>query len=299
MTSSNLSNVCQNSLNAINKMFGIGVSKDIRSALESLSQCSCDHCRGATIIGLKKLSKKNKLFSDNDLKYAEDHAPNSDCCKLLLAIILLQRLRQKQAILLLNELADKEFAVACLFLGKLPYQALSRSEHDHYLEKAHILGAYKATMILGKEKFNRHGTDADNALSFALFKEVEKSGLKHAIRKLAKWYDKDPTGPQNHHEALRLYHLAAQQGDAEANYILGLIMIEGKYMEKNASKAVEYFSVAADKGNVDAQLSLGDIFFDGDGVEKDKTKACSYFKLAAEQGNKWAKVMLLNFEDGC
>ena len=293
-SSSGFSAVCQHSLEAVSVLYGIGASKDKDMALKIVSQCSCRDCQATNIIALnKRLPKKIRVFSDAELIYAENHAQNSDCCKLLLAIILLKGLRHPEAILLLNELADKDFAVACLFLGNLPYQPITKDKHMQYLEKAHALGAYKATIILGKKAFNRHGTDADNAKSFDLFKKVEDDCFAHALYKLAKW-NEEPTGPKNHDEVVRLYSLAAQQGNAKANYKLGLIMSEGKYrLPKNVPQAVEYFSVAADKGNVDAQLALGYIFFEGNGVDKDETKARKYFELASRQGNKWAEIMLL------
>lgn len=285
---------CLNALNTLYLLFGIRVSRDKNHASACASSCSCFDCQAVMIIvSILLLKKRHRDFSDNDFDYANSHAQNSDCCKLLLAIILLQKWRHPEAILLLNKLADKDFAVACLFLGNLEYQPITKDKHMQWLEKAHVLGAYEATIRLAILKFDRYKSKAENALAFALLKTVEDCGFAHALYKLAKW-NEHPTGPQNSDEVVRLYSLAAQQGNAKANYRLGLIMSEGKYRQpKNVPRAVEYFSVAADKGNVDAQLALGSMYLDGDDVAKDNAKGRYYLELAASQGNKWAEIMLL------
>ena len=282
---------CSKSSHSLFLLFGIGVSKDKISA-STYESCSCLDCQAVKIIISKlRLKKQHQEFSDIEFAYANSHFPNSNYSKFLLAMVLLQRMRQQEAIILFKELADKDFAVACLFLGNLPYRAISREDRMRYLEKAHALGAYEATIKLAIMNFHQYNSEADNARAFALFKTVEDGGFAHALYKLAKW-NEDPTGPKNHNEVVRLYRLAAQQGNAKANYKLGLIMSEGKYhLPKNVPQAVEYFSVAADKGNVDAQLALGYIFFNGNGVNKDETKARKYFELASKQGNEWARMM--------
>ena len=284
--------VCLNAFKILSLLFGIGVSRDkIRAS--ACASCSCLDCQAVMIIvSILLLKKRHREFSDNDFAYANSHSPNSDCSKLLLAMILLQRMCQQQAIILFKELADKDFAVACLFLGNLPYQAISKEDRMLYLEKAQALGAYEATIRLAILKFDRYETEANNALVFALLKTVEDYGFPHALCKLAKW-NEYPTGPQDHDEVVRLYSLAAQQGDVKANYKLGLIMSEGKYhLPKNVDQAVKHFCVAADGGHVQAQFELGSMYLDGDDVAEDNAKGRYYLNLAATQGHEWAQIRL-------
>lgn len=285
--------ICSKSSHSLSLLFGIGVSRDKIRASTYASSCSCLDCKAVKIIISNLLLKKrHREFSDNEFVYAKSHSPNSKYSKLLLAIVLLQMTCQQQAIILFKELADKDFAVACLFLGNLPYRAISREDRMRYLEKAHALGAYEATIKLAIMNFNQYKSEVENALAFDLFKIVEDCGFEHAFYKLAKW-NEDPTGPQNHHEVVRLYRLAAQQGNAKFNYKLGLIMSEGKYhLPKNVPQAVEYFSVAADGGHVHAQFELGSMYLDGDGAAEDNAKGRHYLNLAATQGHELAQFRL-------
>ena len=285
---------CSISFHSLSLLFGIGVSRDKIRASACASSCSCLDCQAAMIIiSNKRRKKRHREFSDNEFAYANSHSSNSDYSKLLLAMILLQRMDLQQAIILFKELADKDVAVACLFLGNLQYQAISVQDGMRYLEQAQALGAYKATMKLAILKFDRYKTEAKNATAFALLKTVETTGFPDAFYKLAKW-NEDPAGPRKHDEVVRLYSLAAQQGHAKANYKLGLIMSKGKYhLPKNVDQAVKHFCVAADGGHVHAQYELGCMYLDGDDVAKDNAKGRYYLKLAATQGLEWAQFRLL------
>ena len=63
----------------------------------------------------------------------------------------------------------------------------------------------------------------------------------------------------------------------------------GKGTEQNYTKSFEYFQLAAQQGNSDAQFSLGLMYEDGKGTEQNYTEAYKYYKLAAEQGHSGAQ----------
>ena len=54
--------------------------------------------------------------------------------------------------------------------------------------------------------------------------------------------------PQNYAEAARLYHLAAEQGYALAQYNLGVMYGNGQGLPQNYQLAYMWFSLAAAKG---------------------------------------------------
>ena len=60
-------------------------------------------------------------------------------------------------------------------------------------------------------------------------------------------------------EAIRLWTLAADQGDASAQYILGLCYKNGEGVEKDLKEAVRWFRLAAEKGNNNAKMGLAGI----------------------------------------
>ncbi len=75
----------------------------------------------------------------------------------------------------------------------------------------------------------------------------------------------------------------AKNGDAEAQYKLGLNYIYGTGVPKDASKAAEYFKLAADAGYLPARRELGILLASGEGVEKDLVTAIQYLSEATDQ----------------
>ena len=56
-------------------------------------------------------------------------------------------------------------------------------------------------------------------------------------------------------------------------------------LERDSNMAFKLFSVAAEKGNAVAQFKLGYMYQHGRGVAKDDAEALRYYGLAAAQGN--------------
>ena len=52
--------------------------------------------------------------------------------------------------------------------------------------------------------------------------------------------------------ALKEFRVLAEQGDAAAQYNLGLMYADGRGVPQNDKKAVRWFRLAAEKGNADA-----------------------------------------------
>ena len=88
------------------------------------------------------------------------------------------------------------------------------------------------------------------------------------------------------------YRKAAEKGDVEAQFKLGLCYERGEGIGKNLNKAVEWYQKAAVQGHAKAQCNLGWCYAKGIGVEKNLTKAVEWYQKAAEQGNVFAKEAL-------
>ncbi|WP_162136300.1 serine/threonine-protein kinase [Zavarzinella formosa] len=86
--------------------------------------------------------------------------------------------------------------------------------------------------------------------------------------------------------------LAAEQGDVSAQSNFGLMLSEGRVIEKDETQAVEWDRKAAEQGNVLAQCNLGFMLETGRGVVKDETQAVEWYRKAAEQGNFLAQCNL-------
>ena len=68
-----------------------------------------------------------------------------------------------------------------------------------------------------------------------------------------------------------------------------------KRQAQDDAQAVFWFQKAADQGNADAQYSLGVAYAKGLGVEQDYRQAIYWLRQAAEQGDPDAKAFLNDF----
>ena len=89
---------------------------------------------------------------------------------------------------------------------------------------------------------------------------------------------------QNDVEAAKWYRLAAEQGDADAQFNLGLMYDDGKGVPQDDVEAVKWYRLAAEQDDADAQFNLGVMYAQSEGVPKDYVLAHMWFSLAAGQG---------------
>ena len=87
-------------------------------------------------------------------------------------------------------------------------------------------------------------------------------------------------------EAVNWYRKAAEQGDADAQFNLGVCYEYGYGITQDSTEAVNWYRKAAEQGNADAQYNLGTCYQEGIGVDQNNTKAMNWFRKAVEQGNK-------------
>ena len=81
----------------------------------------------------------------------------------------------------------------------------------------------------------------------------------------------------------------AEKGDAESQFILGLIYFRGDGVPMNKAEAVKWFHKAAEQGDARAQFLLGVMYSNGRGIPKDETEAVKWWRKAAEQGETQAQ----------
>lgn len=107
-------------------------------------------------------------------------------------------------------------------------------------------------------------------------------GIRQSSRKAAEWFRK-----------------AARQGDADAEYYLGIMHKAASGVRRDAGKAAEHLRKAVLQGHAPAQVSLGAMYLEGTGVPMDKALALEWFRKAAEQGNPQAQNFIgMAYEKG-
>jgi TPR repeat protein len=78
--------------------------------------------------------------------------------------------------------------------------------------------------------------------------------------------------------------LAAEQGDAMAQFNLGLMYANGDGVAADPVEAVKWYRLSAEQGNARAQVHLGIMYAEGKGVAQDDVQTLAWWKLAAAQG---------------
>lgn len=91
--------------------------------------------------------------------------------------------------------------------------------------------------------------------------------------------------------------LKAAQGDAKAQYNLGIIYDKGYGVPEDDAEAVKWYKKAAEQGDAEAQYSLGFMYYYGDGVPKNLIRSYLWVLVSAEQGNRMAKDQVLLLEE--
>jgi hypothetical protein len=85
---------------------------------------------------------------------------------------------------------------------------------------------------------------------------------------------------------------AAEAGDAEAQYRLGVLYGNGEGVELDHRLAEQWFSRAARQGHEDALLNLAWLYATGTGVEMDEPRARELYLLAADHGSGKAQYVV-------
>ena len=82
----------------------------------------------------------------------------------------------------------------------------------------------------------------------------------------------------------------AEQGEANAQYLLGLFYNEGDGVPEDHKEAVKWFRLAADQGLANAQYMLGLGYALGIGLPKDNLLAYMWYNIAGANGANGDKV---------
>lgn len=101
-------------------------------------------------------------------------------------------------------------------------------------------------------------------------------------------YENGEGVPENDAEAVKWYRKAADQGLADAQYNLGLMYSSGEGVPENDAQAVRWYRKAADQGDAMAQTNLGLMYAKGEGVPENSIRAYVWWSMAKTQGNEKA-----------
>ena len=79
-------------------------------------------------------------------------------------------------------------------------------------------------------------------------------------------------------------HLAATQGEANAQFKLGTLYESGEGVAESAAEAAKWYRKAASLGHVEAKYHLARLYATGQGVQENDAEAMKWLRMSAEQG---------------
>ena len=79
---------------------------------------------------------------------------------------------------------------------------------------------------------------------------------------------------------------AAEQGDTEAQFNLGVMYAKGIGVPQDYAQAVQWYRKAAEQGEIEAQFALGVMYEKGIGVPQNMAIAKKWFSRACNSGFK-------------
>jgi len=84
----------------------------------------------------------------------------------------------------------------------------------------------------------------------------------------------------------------ADAADPVAQYMLGVMYLNGMTEPPDAAAALRLIRAAADAGHLPAQAELARMYRTGDGVEQDLAQMMEWYRRAAEQGDVGAQLFV-------
>ncbi|MGI2030802.1 tetratricopeptide repeat protein [Rhizobium panacihumi] len=93
-------------------------------------------------------------------------------------------------------------------------------------------------------------------------------------------------------KAAKLYRLAAEQGDAEAQDMLSWLLLEGEIIPADPEQAKLWAERAAEGGVAASMTRLGMLYHNALGVDRDPAKAVFWWRKGAGGGDADAQAML-------
>ena len=93
----------------------------------------------------------------------------------------------------------------------------------------------------------------------------------------------EPADIRTNAEQAALFHTAAEQGNADAQFALGMMHTNGEGVPQNYAEAAIWFRLAAEQGHAWALATLGASYDTGRGVPQDNVEAHTWLNLAASR----------------
>lgn len=164
---------------------------------------------------------------------------------------------------------------------KAKYWLMSAAEAGNAEAMYHIADAYFRGI---------NGVRQDPKEAMKWYELSAESGYPEAQHDLAVIYMSDRR-PDFKRSAM-LFAKAADQGEVDSIYQLGMLYAYGQGIKRDPDKAVMLLTEACDKGHSQAMFDYANMRFEGQVLEQDLSEAAKWFGKASEQYNATAQYCL-------
>jgi len=171
-----------------------------------------------------------------------------------------------------------------------PYDCLSGQQNikvsitQEELEKPRDLKDMQRLTMVAFAFANKILPDKTDKDATELYQIAADGGNAFAQYELGFRYWNGKSVPENPELAVQYFKKSASQGYCSSKALLGRAYIQGIGVKKDVQQGIRYMDEAARMGNKRALDEMGWRYKDGAGVPRSETKATAYFKWAAEQG---------------
>jgi len=171
--------------------------------------------------------------------------------------------------------------LAQLYLEGGPGLPKDGREAENWYRKAAELGSADAAWAIGTMYIEGNGVvvDVNKGITWCVKAANENSSGYYAWALAEKYYQGEGI-PQDYNEAWEWYRIAADAGDADAQFRLGWMAYVGEGVRKDYAEAARWWRLAAEQGNAVAQYDLGLMYLNGEGVRQDYVSAYLWLNLA-------------------
>ena len=151
--------------------------------------------------------------------------------------------------------------------------------------------AFAATAAAGSYEDGRAAYDAGNfEKAMAIWAPAAESGDANCQYGMGLLYSEGIVVPMDDIVALKWYGLAADQGHGDSQYKLGVMHANGWGVPMDEAEAMQWYLLAAENGVTEAQVSVGTMYQNGFSVEKNEIEALKWFSVAVKLGDEDARV---------
>ncbi len=151
--------------------------------------------------------------------------------------------------------------------------------------------AFPAAVAAGNYQDGRAAYDVgDFEKALAVWAPAAESGDADSQYGMGLLYSEGIVVPMDDLQALKWFGLAAEQGHGDAQYKLGVMHANGWGVPMDEAEAMKWYTLAAENGVTAAQVSLGTMYQNGFSVEQDRIEALKWFTVAVKLGDNDARV---------